>query len=224
MKTSGLITGQQLAQFAAALERNGWQRQDFDLQEDVFDPRKAEVEAALGEVGVRCLQTEAVKVYRLGPEFDWVQEFADDLEHGKFGRRTMRDTVRNVDYFSIQVPDKPGEAFRVLQALVSGGVNLLACIGRPVGRRARIDVVPEDASRFDLAVKNAGLEFTAEKSGFLIQGEDRPGALAQHLHHLAKAGINVTGVDAMTAGKGRWGAIVWVASKDVDRARGVFGA
>jgi hypothetical protein len=39
----------------------------------------------------------------------------------------MRDTVRKVDYFSIQVPNKPGEAFRVLQALVTAGVNLLAC-------------------------------------------------------------------------------------------------
>jgi hypothetical protein len=87
MSSFGLITDRQLADFRAALERNGWRREDFDIQEDVFDPRKAEVEAALGEVGVRCLQTEAVEVYRLGSEFDWVQEFAGDLERGKFGRK-----------------------------------------------------------------------------------------------------------------------------------------
>jgi len=28
----------------------------------------------------------------------------------------------------------------------------------------------------------------------------------------------------MAAGKGRWGAIVWVASKDVERAEETFGA
>jgi len=136
----------------------------------------------------------------------------------------MSDAVRKVDYFSIRVADKPGEAFRALQVLVSADINLLACSARQVGRRARIDVVPEDARRFRLAVANAGLEFAAEKSGFLLQGEDRPGALAQNLHHLAKAGINVTSVDAMAAGKGRWGAIVWVAPKDVERAGKVFGA
>ena len=60
---------------------------DFDLQEDVFDPRKAEVEAALGEVGVHCRATEAVEVYRLGPGFTWASDFADDLQHGKFGHK-----------------------------------------------------------------------------------------------------------------------------------------
>ena len=85
MRSSGLITEQQLADFAAALERHGWRREDFHLQEDAFDPRTAEVESALGEVGVRCLRTEAVKVYRLGSGFDWVGEFAHDLESGIFG-------------------------------------------------------------------------------------------------------------------------------------------
>lgn len=134
------------------------------------------------------------------------------------------DTVRKVAYFSIQAADKPGEAFRVLQVLVSARINLLACSGRPVGRKAQIDVLPEDERKFKRAATRAGLEYAATKSGFLIQGEDRPGALAQNLRHLAKAGINVTGVDAMAAGKGRWSAIVWVASRDVERAGQVFGA
>ena len=87
VRASGLITERQLADFVAAVERAGWRREDFDLQEDVFDPRTAEVEAAMGQVGVRCLVTEAVSVYRLGPGFDWVSDFADDLERGKFGRK-----------------------------------------------------------------------------------------------------------------------------------------
>jgi hypothetical protein len=83
--SSGLITEQQLADFAVALERHGRRREDFHLQEEAFDQRTAEVESALGEVGVHCLRTEAVKVYRLGPGFDWVGEFAHDLESGIFG-------------------------------------------------------------------------------------------------------------------------------------------
>jgi hypothetical protein len=136
----------------------------------------------------------------------------------------MPDTVRKVEYFSIKVPNKPGEAFRVLQTLVSSGINLLACSGHPVGRHAQIDVVPDDTGKFNTAMSKAGLDFTAAKSGFLIQGEDRPGALAQNLLRLANAGINVTGIDAMAAGEGRWGAIVWVKPEDVNSAARALGA
>lgn len=136
----------------------------------------------------------------------------------------MPDTVRNVDYFSIQVSDKPGEAFKVLSTLVSAGINLLACTGSTRSGRARIDVVPEDTRKFNTAVKKAGLTFTSKKSGFLIQGKDRPGALADHLKKLAAAGVNVTAIDAVTAGEGRWGAIVWVKPNDVGKAARLLGA
>jgi len=136
----------------------------------------------------------------------------------------MADSVRKVEYFSTQVPDRPGEAFRVLSTLVSANINLLACTGFPRGKRSQIDVVPEDARRFRAAVKKAGLAFTAKKTGFLIQGEDRPGALAGTLAALAAHEINVTAVDALVAGAGRWGAILWVAPGDVARAAKALGA
>jgi hypothetical protein len=88
MSAYKLITDDDLANYEGAITRAGWRPTDFDMQEDVFDPRKAEVEAALGEVGVHCRETEAVKVYRLGPGFAWAQEFADDIAAGKFGRKT----------------------------------------------------------------------------------------------------------------------------------------
>ena len=87
MSAYQIITDQELARYAAAIERYGWRTEDFDLQEDVFDPRTAEVEAALGEVGVHCRVTEAVHLYRLGPGFEWASDFDDDLRHGKFGRK-----------------------------------------------------------------------------------------------------------------------------------------
>jgi hypothetical protein len=130
----------------------------------------------------------------------------------------MADTVRRVSYFSIEVPDKPGEAFRVLSTLVSAGINLLACTAFPRGRHAQIDVVPDDVRRFNAAAKKAKLPFKPRKTGFLIQGEDRPGALAGHLEKLAAQGINVTAIDGVTAGKGRFGAILWVSPQDVARA------
>jgi hypothetical protein len=136
----------------------------------------------------------------------------------------MADTVRKVEYFTILVPNKPAQAFGVLSTLVSANVNLLACSGVQRGRRAQIDVVPESGRRFRNVVTKAGLDFTPEKSGFLIQGRDRPGALAQHLRSLAEKDINVTGIDALSAGEGRWGAIIWVDEDAVRKAARVLRA
>jgi hypothetical protein len=130
----------------------------------------------------------------------------------------MADTVRKVDYFSLSVSNTPGQTFKVLATLVSAGINLLACTGFPRGRRAQIDVVPDDTRKFNVAARKAKLRFNPKKTGFLIQGDDRPGALADHLKRLAEKGINVTAVDGLSAGKGRWGAILWVKPKDLARA------
>ena len=136
----------------------------------------------------------------------------------------MRDTIRKVDYFSTRVPDQPGQTFRVLSTLVSAGVNLLACTGFPRGRSAQIDVVPDNTRKFRAAARKAGLNFNPQKTGFLIQGDDRPGALAGNLKKLADARVNVTAVDVLSAGKGRWGAILWVKPEDVRKASKALGA
>lgn len=136
----------------------------------------------------------------------------------------MADTVRKVDYFSLQISNKPGQAFNVLSTLVSAGINLLAISGTPHGRRAQIDVVPDDTRKFKAAVKKAGLAFQPEKTGFLIQGDDRPGALAENLKTLADSGVNVTAIDGVTAGEGRFGAILWFEAKDVRKAGKLLGA
>lgn len=130
----------------------------------------------------------------------------------------MADTVRRVHYYSMPVSNRPGQAFNVLAVLVSAGINLLACKGYPSGRRSRIDVVPDDTRRFAAVARKAGLAFREKKAGFLIQGTDRPGALAQNLRQLAEHNINVDSVDGLAAGAGRWGAILWVAPKDLGRA------
>ncbi|GAA0593753.1 hypothetical protein GCM10009416_35150 [Craurococcus roseus] len=80
-----LITDGQLGAFAAAAREKGFEASDFELQEEVFDPQTAEVEARKGDVGVRCLRTDAVTVYPLGDGSDWTASFAADLGGGKFG-------------------------------------------------------------------------------------------------------------------------------------------
>jgi len=134
------------------------------------------------------------------------------------------DSIRKVGYYSILVPNTPGQTFRVLQTLVSAGINLMACNGFPRGKQAQIDVVPDDSRKFASAVKKAGLAFQPKKTGFLIQGEDHPGALAGHLNKLALARINVTAVEALSPGGGRWAAILWFKGSDVARAGRVLRA
>ncbi len=130
----------------------------------------------------------------------------------------MADTIKKIYYFSMDVTDKPGEGARILKALSKAGVNLLAFTGFPRGRRAQIDLVPENAALFRKALIRAKLKARPKKAGFLVQGKDRPGAVAEVTQKLADANINLTAMDAVSAGKGRYGAILWVKPKDVNKA------
>jgi hypothetical protein len=62
------------------------------------------------------------------------------------------------------------------------------------------------------------------KKGFLVQGDDKPGAVHRHVQKLADQKINVTAADAIAAGKGRYGMILWVKPKDYARAARVLKA
>ncbi len=135
----------------------------------------------------------------------------------------MAETIRVVDYFYTDVPDKPGEAARALAQLKEAGVNLLAFSGFPKGRRAQLDFIPSDAAAFKAVAKRNKWKLVGPKKGFLIQGEDRVGAMAELLGKLADAKINVTATDAVCAGADRFGVILWVKPRDVKRAAKAFG-
>jgi hypothetical protein len=136
----------------------------------------------------------------------------------------MADTVRLVEYFYITAPNKAGEGARALTPLKDAGVNLLAFSGFPQGRRAQMDFIPADPATFKEAAKKAKWKVAGPKRGFLVQGEDRVGAVADLLERLGTAKINVTAIDAVSAGEGRYGAIFWVAPKDVKKAADLLGA
>lgn len=136
----------------------------------------------------------------------------------------MAETIQRVQYYYTEVSDKPGEGARLLNLLKEEGVNLLAFTGFPKGRRAQIDFVPADQAAFKAAAKKAKIKLVGPKTGFLIQGDDRVGAIADIMTKLAEAKINVTAVDAAAAGLGRYGAILWVKSRDVTKAANVLGA
>jgi len=136
----------------------------------------------------------------------------------------MADSVRIVEYFYIEMSDRPGEGARALGALRDAGVNLAALHAFPEGRRTQVDFVPSDPAAFRAAAKAAKWKVTGPKKAFLLEGEDRTGALAGYFARLGDAKINVTAISAITATAGRFGAILWVKPKDVRRAAAVLGA
>jgi hypothetical protein len=137
----------------------------------------------------------------------------------------MADTVRRIDYYYVTVADTPGEGQRILSTLKESGVNLVAFLGFPVGGgQTQIDLVPEDPQSLKEAAEGAGITLSEAKRAFLVQGDDRVGAVADTTAKLAEANINVTAAAATGTGAGRYGMIIWVAAADYERAADALGA
>ncbi|MCR4347931.1 MAG: hypothetical protein NUV55_12125 [Sulfuricaulis sp.] len=132
--------------------------------------------------------------------------------------------AQKVSYFAMQIPNRAGEAGRILAGLAKAGVNLLAFTGFPSGNRSQVDFIPANPTTFLAVARGMKLRVRGKKTGFLVRGSDQRGAIAKVMLKLARAKINVTAVDAVCAGAGRFGAILWVKQKDVNRAARSLGA
>jgi len=136
----------------------------------------------------------------------------------------MGERIRRVDYYYVEVPDQAGEALRVLSGLKENRVNLLACCGFPIaGGLAQLDMVPEEPEAFRKVAGKLSLKLSGPKQAFLLQGDDRIGAVAEVLAKLRNEGVNLIGSQAVSAGGGRWGMIFWVKPSDYDRAAKALG-
>jgi hypothetical protein len=135
----------------------------------------------------------------------------------------MADEIKLFDYYYAIID--PSETRDILLALTQSGVNLLAFSEFPHSPgKLQIDLITEDAGILAKAARDMGLSLSEKKSGFLIRGEDRPAALAEVLTRLAEVHIAVTAVQAISAGGGRFGALLWVKLPDVPRAAAALSA
>ncbi len=136
----------------------------------------------------------------------------------------MADKTRRVEYYYVTVPDRAGEGKKVLSALKESNVNLLAYLGFPSGDgNSQLDLVPENADALKQAAGKAGLKLSDSKQAFLIQGDDRAGAVGDTVAKLADAGVNVTAATATTV-EGKYGLVLWVSPTDYERAAKALGA
>lgn len=136
----------------------------------------------------------------------------------------MATTIRKAAYFSMQIPNRAGQGAQLLDGLAKHGVNLLAFTCFPNAEAAQADFIPDDVAKFTRAARKLDLNVGEKKTVFLARGKDKAGAIAKICDKLAKAGINMVAMDAVAAGKGRFGAIFWVKPKDVAKAAKVLGA
>jgi hypothetical protein len=131
----------------------------------------------------------------------------------------MADRVRKVSYCYMTVPSRAGRGAQVLGELRDAGVNLTAFTGFPAKKgKAQLDIISDDMAGVRRVARSHGWRMSKIKRGFHIQGSDTLGAVNRHIAKLADAGINVTAADAVAAGKGRYGMILWVRPKDYARA------
>jgi len=136
----------------------------------------------------------------------------------------MTDTVRRIGYYYVRVPDEPGTAASTLGPLKQSGVNLLAYLAFPIGdKQSQLDLVPEDPTALKEGASKAGIPLSDAKNAFLIQGDDRLGAVVDTLGKLAEAKINIIATIATAAGGGRYGMVLWVAPADYVAAAKALG-
>jgi hypothetical protein len=137
----------------------------------------------------------------------------------------MASRVRKVNYCYAKVSARAGQGAAVLDEVQKAGVNLLAFSGFPIGGgKAQLDLVAEDMAAVRRVARKNGWRLSKTKKAFLIQGDDRVGACHSQLRKLADQKINVTAVDAVVAGKGRYAAILWVKPQVYARAARVLKA
>jgi hypothetical protein len=126
----------------------------------------------------------------------------------------MADRVKKVGYCYMRVSNRVGQGEKVLSELKDEGVNLLAYSGFPLkGGKAQLDFIPENMTALRRVARKNGWRMSKTKKGFLVTGNDQVGAVSKHVNKLAGAKINVTAADAVAAGKGRYGMILWVKPK-----------
>lgn len=137
----------------------------------------------------------------------------------------MKDQTLRVEYYAITADDRPGVGADIGRKLAKENVNLLALHVFPTGPgKVQVDFIPENPETFTKAARKLGITISQPKTVFLAQGTDRAGAMGDLLSRLGTEGINVRATSAMASGGNRYGALVWVAEADVEKASRALGA
>ena len=132
--------------------------------------------------------------------------------------------IRPVEYFYTTVLEAGEGACSWLATAAEAGVNLLAFSAAPVGpSQTQLTVFPEQPDLLRVAAERSGLTLTGPNRAFLVQGDDKLGAIAEIHHNLCQAGVEVFAANGITDGAGRFGYLLYVAEHDFAKAASALG-
>jgi hypothetical protein len=137
----------------------------------------------------------------------------------------MPDEITRVDYYIGAIANKMGEGAKVLDVFLAAGVNLTGFLAYPKSARNAevIFVVDEKQKALGPVGKKAGAALGKKQKAFFVTGDDRPGAVLEHVQKIAAAGLNIVSVHAMCSGEKRYGALIAVAAADMRKAAKALG-
>ena len=132
--------------------------------------------------------------------------------------------IERIEYYYTVVPNKSGAGSKVFDVLKAQGVDLRAFNGFPLdAEHSQLDLVPSSGAALVAAAKKAGIELVGPKGAFLLSEWEYIGAAADILSKLGQVGVNITAMQAIATGDWRYGAILWVNPRDVDKAAKALG-
>lgn len=131
----------------------------------------------------------------------------------------MPDVIRRVDYFNTTIRDRPGESYKLLTQLAEIGLNLVAFTAVPIGpNRTQLALFPEDSGKMESAAQRAGMSLDGPHPAFLVQGDDKLGALTEIHQILYQADVNIYASSGVTDGRGTFGYLIYVRPEEYERA------
>jgi len=131
----------------------------------------------------------------------------------------MAFSIRRVNYYYATIKDEPGEAYQILDSISGLGINLLAFTAIPMGNSStQLTIFPDDDHDLSSLAAKSGLEIDGPHPAFLVQGDDKLGALTQVHYKLFGANINVYASSGVSDGKGSFGYVVYVKPEDFEHA------
>jgi hypothetical protein len=132
--------------------------------------------------------------------------------------------IERIEYYYTVVPNKSGAGSKVFDVLKAHDVDLRAFNGFPRdAEHSQLDLVPSSGVALVEAAKKAGIKLVGPKVAFLLSEWEYIGAVADILSKLGEVGVNITAMQAIETGDWRYGAILWVNPRDVDKAAQALG-
>ena len=125
-------------------------------------------------------------------------------------------------YFKTNVEDKPGGLLALATQLKEQNIDLLGVKGVSHAGHGDVLVIPKNPDKTRAAWNASGI-LLEEGTLFFLSDVNKVGALTPSLDALARANVNIAALEAGAVGT-KFGAFVWVAPGDVEKAAKALGA